>query len=274
MDGRTDVRYRFSGTVFVKQISSRDNALFKQLKKLASSARERKKSQKALLDGAHLVAACLDREDAPEWLVVADSALHDPEIRELTGRVPENRIVILEAPLFNEISTVESPTGIAALISIPIPPSAPNARFCVLLESVQDPGNLGSILRSAAAAGCDSAWLSADCADAWSPKVLRSGMGAHFLLNILEHQDLVVVAENFSGKVLAAALQGKNSLFQCDLSGNLALVVGNEGAGISTELLAQANLTAHIPMPGGTESLNVAAAAAICLFERVRQNAQ
>lgn len=274
MDGRTDVCYRFSGAVFVKRISSRDNALFKQLKKLASSARERKKSQKALLDGAHLVAACLDREDTPEWLVVADSALHDPEIRELTGRVPENRMVILETSLFNEISTVESPTGIAALISIPIPPSAPDARFCVLLESVQDPGNLGSILRSAAAAGCDSAWLSADCADAWSPKVLRSGMGAHFLLNILEHQDLVAVAKNFSGKVLAAALQGENSLFRCDLSGNLALVVGNEGAGISEELLAQASLNARIPMPGGTESLNVAAAAAICLFERVRQNTQ
>jgi TrmH family RNA methyltransferase len=255
----------------VKHIASRDNALFKQLKKLSSSARERRKSQQTLLDGAHLVAACVEQGTIPEWLVVAASARHEPEIQALAGSVPERRVAILEDALFCELSTVESPTGIAALITIPAPPVAPEARFCVLLESVQDPGNLGSILRSAAAAGCDSAWLSPGCADAWSPKVLRSGMGAHFLLNILERQDLEALAENFSGKVLATTLQAETSLFQCDLSGMLALVIGNEGTGISPELRAHANLTARIPMPGGAESLNAAAAAAICLFERVRQ---
>lgn len=268
------MRRRFTGAVFVKRIASRDNPLFKQLKKLSSSVRERRKSRKTLLDGAHLVAAYLDRGEIPEWLAVADSAPQNTEIRELLARIPESRLAMLEDRLFNELSTVESATGISALIDIPAPPASLDTKFCVLLESIQDPGNLGSILRSAAAAGCESAWLSPDCADVWSPKVLRAGMGAHFLLALFEQQDLVAMARHFSGTVLAASLQAENSLFQCDLSGNLALVVGNEGAGISAELLAQANLSARIPMPGGTESLNVAAAAAICLFERVRQNAQ
>lgn len=257
----------------MKRISSRDNALFKQFKKISSSARERRKTQKTLLDGAHLVAAYLDRGNIPELLAVAASALSNPEIRTLVDRLPEYKLVILEGDLFNEISTVETSTGIAAIISIPKQPDNPEAVYCVLLEAVQDPGNLGSILRSAAAAGCDRIYLSHDCADAWSPKVLRAGMGAHFLLSLVEHRDLTRVAREFPGKVLAAALEGKISLFQSDLRGRVAFIIGNEGAGISAELLKEADEVVRIPMPGEMESLNAGAAAAICLFERVRQMA-
>jgi TrmH family RNA methyltransferase len=255
----------------MKQVSSRENALFKRLKKLASSARERRKSRLALLDGTHLIEAYLDLGNVPEMLVVSLPSLNEAEIRGLANRLPEDKLVILEADLFNEISTVETATGIAAVIPVPTCSSAADAEFCLLLEAVQDPGNLGSILRSAAAAGCDTAYLSRDCADAWSPKVLRAGMGAHFFLNLLEHQDLIKVARDYSGNVVAAALQGETSLFQSDLKGRVALIVGNEGAGISDVLLAEADELVRIPMPGGMESLNAGAAAAICLFERVRQ---
>lgn len=255
----------------MKQVSSRENALFKRLKKLAFSARERRKSQKALLDGTHLIEAYLDLGNVPEMLVVSLPALNQAEVRGLANRLPEDKLVIFEADLFNEISTVESATGIAAVISIPACSSTPDAEFCVLLEAVQDPGNLGSILRSAAAAGCDTAYLSADCADVWSPKVLRAGMGAHFFLNLLEHQDLPKVAREYPGKVVAAALQGETSLFQSELKGRVAFIIGNEGAGISEFLLEEADEIIRIPMPGGMESLNAGAAAAICLFERVRQ---
>jgi len=257
----------------MKQISSRENALFKHLKKLAASARERRKSQQTLLDGTHLIAAYLDQGYLPEMLVVAASALDNAEVRVLAGRVADNKLVVLDDGLFGEISTVESATGIAAVIAIPDQPARADAAYCVLLEAVQDPGNLGSILRSAAAAGCDMAYLSPDCADAWSPKVLRAGMGAHFLFALREHQDLISVAQKFPGKVLATALQAEKSLFQCNLGGQVAFIIGNEGAGISAGLLAAANETIRIPMPGGMESLNAGAAAAICLFERVRQMA-
>ena len=130
---------------------------------------------------------------------------------------------------------------------------------------------MGSILRSAAAAGCDLAYLSADCVDAWSPKVLRAGMGAHFSLALREEPELAKAARLFPGQVLATSLQAQKSLYGCDLTGATAFIVGNEGAGVSPELLDAAGETVFIPMPGGVESLNVGAAAAICLFERVRQ---
>ena len=142
---------------------------------------------------------------------------------------------------------------------------------CVVLEDIQDPGNLGSILRSAAAAGCDAVFLSKGCADVWSPKVLRGGMGGHFALSVHERVDLLTVAAEFPGKLLAASLHAKTSLYDCKLGGKLAFAVGNEGTGLSPTLLAAVNQQVVIPMPGNMESLNVAAAASICLFEAVRQ---
>ena len=141
----------------------------------------------------------------------------------------------------------------------------------MLLEDIQDPGNLGSMLRSAAAAGCDSVFLSQDCADAWSPKVLRAAMGGHFALRIYEQQDLPGVAKAFSGTLLATSLHATHSLYDCDLRGNVAFLIGNEGAGLSADLLGLATQKITIPMPGQVESLNAAAATAICLFEAVRQ---
>lgn len=255
----------------MKQISSRDNPFFKLLKKLAASARERKKSQKTLLDGVHLVTVYLDRVGVPEMSAVAASMQEKPEIQALVARLPENRLVILEDGLFGEISTVESATGIVSVIPIPLPPLGGKSDFCVMLEAIRDPGNLGSILRTAAAAGCDLAFLSSDCADAWSPKVLRAGMGAHFSLALRENADLEKAAAEFPGLVLASSPNARKSLYDCDLTGTLAIIIGNEGAGISPNLLDAADEKVLIPMPGGTESLNAAAAAAVCLFERVRQ---
>ena len=140
-----------------------------------------------------------------------------------------------------------------------------------MLEDIQDPGNLGSLLRSAAAAGCDAIFLSKGCADVWSPKVLRAGMGGHFVLNIYEATDLLAVAAAFQGKLLAGALGAETSLYDCDLRGKLAFAVGNEGSGLSDSLKALSSQVITIPMLGKVESLNVAAAAAVCLFEATRQ---
>jgi TrmH family RNA methyltransferase len=256
----------------VKLIVSRDNSQFKALRKLALSARERRKSGRTLLDGVHLIAAHAERFGAPEALVIAASAQGRPEVQALLENMAERvSLVILGDALFQELAPVDTPTGIVALVAVPAMPFPPAPQCIVLIEAVQDPGNLGSILRSAAAAGVEAAYLSPGCADAWSPKVLRGGMGAHFVLPVREGMDLVAAAQAFPGEVVVASLQGDASLFDLDLSGAVAFVVGNEGAGVSQELHRAATRRVRIPMPGAVESLNAAAAAAVCFFERVRQ---
>ncbi len=135
---------------------------------------------------------------------------------------------------------------------------------------MQDPGNVGSILRTAAAAGVAQVFLSPRCAFAWSPKVLRAGQGGHFHLEIFEDVDLLAWMKNFHGTSVATVPSGGDSLFAADLRGPIAIVVGNEGAGLSTALCAAATRRVTIPMPGKFESLNASAAAAVCLFECVR----
>lgn len=140
-----------------------------------------------------------------------------------------------------------------------------------MLDAIQDPGNVGTIIRSAAAAGADAVLLSAQCADAWAPRTLRAAMGAHFALAIHVRCDLERVARNFEGRVIAAAGQGGAAPHELSLLGSIALVFGSEGAGLSEPLAKVAHAVTSIPLARGVESLNVGAAAAIILFERARQ---
>jgi len=256
----------------MKLIHSRDNPLYKQLVKLSGSARQRGKVNQTLLDGAHLLASYLDAGMQPQHVLLNAAALNDAESTALLGRMENVPVAQLDEKLFAGLSELKTPTGIIAMIDVPVlDTSVAQSHFALLLEDIQDPGNLGSMLRSAAAAGCDAVFLSSSCADAWSPKVLRAAMGGHFVLQIHERQDLPGVAKAFTGMLLATTLQGSLSLYDCDLSGNLAFMVGNEGAGLSVELLHLATQRITIPMHGKIESLNAAAATAICLFEAARQ---
>ena len=256
----------------MKHIQSRDNPFFKELVKLAGSARQRGKADQTLLDGAHLLAAYLDAGKQPQHILLNAAALRDAEVTALVERAVGVPVTQLDDRLFAELSELKTPSGILALIDIPQPAGTiADSRFALLLEDIQDPGNLGSMLRSAAAAGCDAVFLSTGCADAWSPKGLRAAMGGHFALNIHERQDLPDVAKAFPGVLLAASLQASRSLYDCDLRGQVALLIGNEGAGLSDVLLNLATQAIAIPMPGKVESLNAAAATAVCLFEAVRQ---
>lgn len=254
----------------MKLIQSSDNPFFKELAKLAASARNRKKSGKTLLDGAHLIASYLDAGCKPLHVLLNAHALQDDEITALLARLEGVPVTQLDDKLFAELSELKTKTGILALIDVPVAEYAAG-NFVLLLEDIQDPGNLGSMLRSAGAAGCDAVFLSPGCADAWSPKVLRAAMGGHFCIRIYEGQDLIRVAAAFQGVRVATSLQAAQNLYECDLSGAVAFMIGNEGAGLSDQLLALSTHAVRIPMPGGVESLNAAAAAAICLFEAVRQ---
>lgn len=258
----------------MKLIQSRDNPFYKELVKLSVSTRQRSKVEQTLLDGVHLLSSYLDCGNFPLHIIVNAAALQNVEISTLLKRAGNVPISQLENKLFAELSELKTPTGVLALIELPSADTIPDFHFALLLENIQDPGNLGSILRSAAAAGCDAVFLSKGCADAWSPKVLRAAMGGHFALRILDNQDLHGVAQAFTGTLLAACLHGSLSLFDCNLRGSIAFLIGNEGSGLSSEMLDLAKQHFKIPMPGKVESLNAAAATAICLFEAVRQRHQ
>lgn len=258
-------------TAPLRKISSSDNPRFRALLKLHHSSRERREAGRSLLDGSHLVSSYLQSGGTPEEVVVSASGLEDAEITGLIARSGVEPIVLSDG-LFRELSPVTNPTGIVAVICTPRPQSLPEAPgACVMLENIQDPGNVGSILRSAAAAGVEDVYLSRHSVHAWSPRVLRAGMGAHFALRIYEGVDLAAVIGRYPGRVLVTARQGAQPIYAADLRGMVALVFGNEGAGVSDEIARLAHQTVAIPMPGIAESLNVAAAAAVCLFERVRQ---
>ncbi len=253
----------------MKEIHSRDNAFYKGLKKLAESARERKKRGLTLLDGLHLVEAWEKQYGALETLIVSHSARRNREILAWLGTRP---VTLVSDALLRELGLVETPSGIVAVAPIPQPALQPDpASDALLLDGVQDPGNLGTLLRTAAAAGVRQVLLSPDCAAPWSPKVLRAGQGAHFLLAIHESVDLPDFVRNYRGSTLATCLEGAQSLYETHWRAPAAWIFGAEGQGVRPELIAAAQYRVCIPMPGGVESLNVGVAAAVCLFEQVRR---
>jgi len=256
----------------MKTISSRDNAAFKALAKLSTSSAERRRQGLSLIEGEHLLEALLDSGARPESIVLKRTALEQRPIARLIERAAPAREILLADALFDALSTVESPTGVIACVKTPgakrVPATAP---LVLLLEDIQDPGNVGTLLRSAAAAGAGHVMLSERCAFAWSPKVLRSAMGAHFALNIVEGADLAAFVGTYRGTSIALSADAQTTLYDLDLRGPVAFLVGNEGAGLSEGLKAASTRRARIPMPGRAESLNAAVAGALCLFESVRQ---
>ena len=248
------------------------NPGFKALRELVDSSRERKQSGLSILDGIHLVQAYQSGVGLPEEVWLSESGLENNEIKHIIKDIPSSRILLLSDGLFAQLSHVVTPTGIVAVVKTPRPRPVPaQMETCLMLEDLQDPGNLGSILRTAAAAGVRHVLLSKNSVHAWSPRVLRAGMGAHFMLEIHEQADLAATAKAFKGQVVATSRGATRSLYGCNLSGNVALLFGNEGSGLSRALRGAAHAEVSIPMPGKLESLNVAAAVAVCLYERVRQ---
>jgi len=256
----------------LKSVTSADNPRFRALLKLAQSARERRTAGLSLLDGIHLVSAYAEHIGPPPEIVLSRSAAENGEVTRLLAGLGQAKTLLLPDALFRQLSSLSTPTGIIAVV--PTPRIAMPQRLegaSVWLEDIQDPGNVGSILRSAAAAGVKTVCLSRHSVHAWSPRVLRAGMGAHFALRIIEGADLQVLAGGYAGRVVAACADRGTPVYEADLTGEVALLFGNEGAGLSPALTALTQETVFIPMPGSAESLNVGAAAAVCLFERVRQ---
>jgi len=256
----------------MKTVASRANPAVKAMAKLVSSAQERNRRRVVVLDGAHLVAAALAAKMPVESLMVSQSALGQREIAALVARVPDAVVTCVADAAFDAISTVDSSTGVLAVVPSPEGKAIPaDADLVLLVEEVQDPGNVGTLLRSAAAAGARHVALSPGCAFAWSLKTVRAGMGAHFLLNIVEGADLGAYLSAYRGTSIALSGNAPRTIYDVDLRGPVAFCVGNEGAGLSRGLLERASERASIPMPGRMESLNAGVAGSLALFEAIRQ---
>jgi RNA methyltransferase, TrmH family len=244
-------------------IRSRDNPRVKRWAKLASDASVRRSEKRVILEGPHLVAEALQAGLEPLALIVSETGLRRAEIRKIVG---QREPVVLGDHVFGIVADAETPPGIAAEIAIPQGPADPSTSS-VFLEGVQDPGNVGAILRSAAAFGVGEVVLDRGCADAWSPKVLRAAMGGHFKLVLRQVRDLQEALGGFSGTAVCTVSSGGVALREAELKGRLGWIFGAEGKGVSDAAAQRAALKVTIPMAPDTESLNVAAAAAICLYE-------
>ncbi|HJU23403.1 MAG TPA: RNA methyltransferase [Casimicrobiaceae bacterium] len=260
----------------MRRITSRHNERLRDVARLIASSRERRKSGRCVLEGAHLIDVYIARIGTPQMMVVAEDALVRADVAALVGQVPPGRTIIVSRKLFDQVASLPADIGVLAVIPTPRMEPRKEADLCLLLDDVQDPGNVGSMIRTAAAAGVAQVILSPRCAFAWAPKVLRAAQGAHFLTSIVEDADLVAWAGAFKamrGRVFATVVAGATPLYEADLCGRIAIAIGSEGRGVSDALLAAADRRIVIPMASGSESLNAAAAAAVTLFEAVRQRA-
>lgn len=256
-----------------KHITSRDNPVYKHLRKLADNARERKSSGLTLLEGVHLIEAYLQTQGEPQLMIIPEGK-SSLEASNLMQHLVDVDTIMLPTLMFADLTPVTSSSGIMALVPVPEVTLPETVDFALLIEGIQDPGNLGSMLRTAAAAGVQVAYLTKGCTDAWSPKALRGGQGAQLVLPLIENVDAVEIVQQFAGKTFALTMQG-GSLYDLPLRDPVLFAVGNEGAGISADLQQAVQICVSIPMAHqgilALESLNAAAATAIALFECRRQ---
>lgn len=257
----------------MKRIASRDNPLYKELRRLAQEPAFGRRQGWALLEGLHPCQEYQQRVAAPRWAVFdADKLGASADLLALWNSVPASQQVVLEGGLLAGLSDIGAAQGAAFVIEPPKPAlPARIAGQCVMLDRVQDPGNVGSILRTCAAAGVRTVLLSDQTASAWGSKTLRAGQGAHFALTIHEGVDLLEAVQRLDVPLLTTALDNADNLYGPALPIACAWVFGHEGGGVQPALLAAATRRVRIPQADGVESLNVAAAAAVCLFEQRRQ---
>jgi TrmH family RNA methyltransferase len=244
----------------VERVTSRDNALLVKLRKLARDPAAYRKLGLVWLEGDHLCAALVARGGRPQQAVVSEAGFE----RHRALALAASRVVVLPDALFATFSALESPASIGFVLAHGEAPAMNGKAPSVVLDRLQDAGNVGSILRSAAAFGFAQVIALKGTAALWSPKVLRAGMGAHFGLRLVEGAEPEAL-EALAVPCVATSSHRGEWLHRARLPHPCAWLMGHEGQGLSAALEARASLQVRIAQPGGEESLNVAAAAAICL---------
>jgi len=265
----------------VSLITSKDNPVLQKLRKLAADPGAYRKLGQLWLEGDHLLSAALERGQAVGTVLVAQSAWTGGE----GGAAPDDlqaarlsvmarqgeRVLVVADALWKQFTSLESPARIGALLEAPGPGVGVRAGVAtVVLDRLQDAGNVGTILRSASALGVRQVVALKGTAALWSPKVLRAGMGAHWGLNLVE-QVGVDDLDRLGVPLVATSSHADHELPVAPLPSPCAWVMGHEGQGVSAEVLSRCAMTVGIPQPGGEESLNVSVAAAICMYESLRR---
>lgn len=249
-------------------VTSRDNPLLVKLRKLAAEPAAYRKLGQLWVEGDHLCDAFLKRGGRPAQSVITEAAWEQPALRELARAA--DVVTLVPLSLMAALSTLDSPAPLGFVLPWSdkgvIQPLAPT----VILDRLQDAGNVGTVLRTAAAFGFTQCIALKGTAALWSGKVLRAGMGAHFGLNLVE-QAAEADLDALRSPLLGTSSHAPQALHEVDLPWPCAWVMGHEGQGMSAGLAARCVQTLRIPQPGGEESLNVGAAAAICLYESNRQ---
>ena len=245
----------------VTAIHSRDNAFVKDLRRLAQDTTAYRKQGRVWLEGDHLCRAALARGLRASVAVFSESFWPQAQVEYAQAAT---KFIVLADALFADVSGLESPAAMGFILDLPAPASLRPDAATVVLDRVQDAGNVGSILRSASAFGFRHVAAIKGSAALWSPKVLRAGMGAHFALDLIEGLALDDLAA-LQVPLLVTSSHAGDFLHRAALPWPCAWVMGHEGQGVSPALEDRASLRIRIAQPGGEESLNVAAAAAICL---------
>ncbi len=244
-------------------IQSLDNPLIKQIVKLVNSSSYRNSEKKCVIYGLHLIEEAY-KYGFLEIILVDDSR----DYKALPKDVP---IYKVSTKVFTKISLLDGKYDIVGIAGFKVAHNDIYNEDCIVLDNVQDPGNLGTIIRNAKASGINNILLTNGCVDSYNPKVLRSSQGAVFGVNIIDINDITSFIKIFKGTLIATVPHSQNSLYDMNLRSTTAWVFGNEGSGISSNILNMIDTKVNIPMQNNTESINVAMAMAVCVFEQLRQ---
>ena len=254
-------------------LTSLQNPLIKQIRKL-HRAKERREQQLFLLEGTHLLeAACTAKAPLATVCYTEVWQAQQPDLWQQLGPIAD-RTELVSPEVLRAIATTVEPDGVVATVHRFVPPRHPFQHLGLVLETIQDPGNLGTMIRTAAAAGAEGLLLSPDSVDLDHPKVLRASAGQWFRLPMAVSSDLTADLLHYKAtgmQIVATLPTATQSYWQVDFQRPTLVLLGNEGGGLSPELTALADCQVTIPISPGVESLNVAIAAALILYEAKRQ---
>ncbi|NLY42668.1 MAG: RNA methyltransferase [Clostridiaceae bacterium] len=264
-----------------KVITSSSNKLYKHIKSLSIKS-NRDKNGEFIIEGIHLVEDALKARAPVRSIVVSESFIKKEEHKNVLGALLDLKLPIYQFPdrLFKEAAQTETPQGILGIVSVQSivvedillrDKGSPLLIFC---DSVQDPGNVGTIIRTADAAGADGVILSKGCVDVYNPKTVRSTMGSLFHIPIVKVEDSIKTLEYLKQRgirIISSELGSRMYYFEVNMEEGVVIVIGNEAKGVSKEVSGMADYHVKIPMCGGAESLNAGIASGILIYEAVRQ---
>lgn len=260
----------------MKKIISKENTTIKHIIKLKEK-KYRAEYNEFIIEGAKIVKEAIEEKSNIKNIIISEDALNSELVKnQLKAVIEAQNYILVTNSIFNLLSEVEKPQGVLAVIEKNMYNKKIDYRqdIILILDNIQDPGNLGTIIRTADSVGLTQILVSKGTVDCYNSKVLRSTMGAIFRVNIIETDNLEKSIEEIKQnkfKVITTSLQTDKSIYDIQLK-NIAIVIGNEANGVSKEIIDLADEKAIIPMKGKTESLNVAVATGVVLYEYVRQN--